>query len=74
MLQVLSFIVTFALLGGLLAFIVITIGNASESVLSALSAKTSEGSDSVTFVTFGRAKVRKSVAPRPAFAPLRVAA
>jgi Flp pilus assembly protein protease CpaA len=74
MLQFLSFVVTLALLGGLLTFIVVTIRNASESVLKALGGQSATHHDSVTFVTFDRRTVRKSMAPRAAFAPLRAAA
>jgi uncharacterized membrane protein len=74
MLQFLSFVVTLALLGGLLSFIVITIRNASESVLKALGGQNTAHHDSVTFVTFDRRPVRKSAVPRVAFAPLRAAA
>jgi hypothetical protein len=74
MLQFLSFVVTFALLGGLLAFIVITIRNASESVLKALGGQEFSAHRPVTFVTFDRPRIRTLVAPRAAFAPLRAAA
>jgi Flp pilus assembly protein protease CpaA len=74
MLQFLSFVVTFALLGGLLAFVVITIRNASESVLTALSGQRVAPLHRVNFVNFDRRTVRSSVASRAAFAPLRAAA
>ena len=74
MLQFLSFIVTLALLGGLLTFIVMTIRNASESVLKALGGQNVAACDNVNFVHFDRRTIRKSVASRPALAPLRAAA
>jgi hypothetical protein len=74
MLQFLSFAVTLALLGSLLAFIVITIRNASESVLKALSGKRVATRHSVDFVNFDRVTIRKSIVHRAEFAPLRAAA
>jgi hypothetical protein len=74
MLQFLSFIVTLTLLSGLLTFIVITIRNASVSVLKALGGQGFSVDRPVTFVTFDRPRVRKSVAPRSGYALLRAAA
>ena len=74
MLQFLSFAITFILISGFLTFIVLTIRNASESVLNALNGQAPAPLSSEKFVNFDRRAVRPPVARYADFAPLRAAA
>jgi hypothetical protein len=71
MLQFLSFIVTLALLGGVLGFMVMTIRNASETIMTALMPPTRICAN---FVNFDRQDRRRAPARVRLAVPLRAAA